>query len=236
MVGVGLFLAKDEGVFNTLVPTTDGVREATKDEVFGLFIVTQMPVGVVGVLVAAILAAAMSTLSSSLNSSANAVVSDFLKPLLPARSERSWVFTSRVLTAVFGVAQIVVALVAHWSGSDRSIVGRVLTVAGMTTGLLLGLFLLGRLRRPVPSLAAVTGLGCGFAAVVGVWLPSQFGTPILAFPWYALVGAGTTVARRPAALPLPGSPRWTRCNTSRPKPATRRLTGWTNSPRLNSWT
>jgi solute:Na+ symporter, SSS family len=162
--------------------------------VFGLFIVRHMPVGVVGILVAAILAAAMSTLSSSLNSSANAVVSDFLKPLLPGRTEGRWVFTSRLLTAVFGVAQIVVALVAHWSGSDRSIVNRVLAVAGMTTGLLLGLFLLGRLRRRVPTLAVSVGLGCGFAVVLGVWLPSQFGTPILAFPWFALVGAGTTVA------------------------------------------
>lgn len=208
LVGVGLFVAKEQGKFDTRVPDEKAsqtvaadspppaglkLREATKDEVFGLFIVRHMPVGVVGVLVAAILAAAMSTLSSSLNSSANAVVSDFLKPLLPGRSEGRWVFTSRILTAVFGVAQIVVALVAHWSGSDRSIVNRVLAVAGMTTGLLLGLFLLGRLRRPVRPLAVSVGLGCGFVAVVGVWLPSQFGTPILAFPWFALVGAGTTV-------------------------------------------
>ncbi len=195
LVGVGLFVAKEQGAFDTLVAKADGgVRDATKDEVFGLFIVRHMPVGVVGVLVAAILAAAMSTLSSSLNSSANAVVSDFLKPLFAGRTEKRWVFTSRLLTAVFGVAQIVVALIAHWSGSDRSIVGRVLTVAGITTGLLLGLFLLGRLRRPVPSLAAMIGLGSGFAVVVGLWVPSQFGTPILAFPWFALVGAGTTVA------------------------------------------
>ncbi len=186
LVGVGMFVAKEQGVFD--------VGTASKDEVFGLFIVTKMPVGVVGVLVAAILAAAMSTLSSSLNSSANAVVSDFLKPLFPGRTETQLVFTSRVLTAVFGVAQIVVALVAHWSGSDRSIVDRVLAVAGMTTGLVLGLFILGRVRMKVPSLAAMIGLGCGFAAVLGVWLPAQFGTPILAWPWFALVGAGTTVA------------------------------------------
>lgn len=185
LVGVGLFVAKEQGVFE--------VGKATKDEVFGLFIVTKMPFGVVGVLVAAILAAAMSTLSSSLNSSANAVVSDFLKPLMPAVPERRWVLISRLLTAKFGVAQIAVALIAHWSGSDRSIVERVLAVAGMTTGLVLGLFILGRIRRPIPSLAAMIGLGCGFAAVLSVWLPSQFGTTILAWPWFALVGGGTTV-------------------------------------------
>jgi SSS family transporter len=185
LVGVGLFVAKDQGVFE--------VGTATKDEVFGLFIVTRMPVGVVGVLVAAILAAAMSTLSSSLNSSANAVVTDFYKPLRPNRSERHYVLLSRLLTAAWGLAQIGVALIAHWSGSDRSVVDRVLAVAGFATGLVLGLFLLGRMKRPVPSAAAVAGLVCGFAAVLSVWLPSQFGRPILAWPWFALVGCGTTV-------------------------------------------
>jgi solute:Na+ symporter, SSS family len=184
-VGVGLYAAKQAGVF--------AVGTATKDEVFGLFIVTKLPVGVVGILVAAILAAAMSTLSSSLNSSANAVVTDFYQPLLPARTETHYVLVSRLFTALFGVLQILVALVAHWAGSDRSVVDRVLAVAGFSTGLILGLFLLGLFRRPVPGWAAIAGLCTGFCAVLGVWLPAQFGTPILAWPWFAPVGAGTTV-------------------------------------------
>jgi hypothetical protein len=35
---------------------------------------------------------------------------------------------------------------------------------------------------------------CGFLAVLSVWLPSVFGSPVLAWPWFAPVGAGTTVA------------------------------------------
>lgn len=185
-VGVGLFAAVKAGVFDP--------GAAKPDEVFGLFIVTKLPVGVVGVLVAAILAAAMSTLSSSLNSSANAVVTDFYQPLRPNRSEAHYVFTSRLLTAAFGGLQILVALVAHWAGDDKTIVQKVLAVAGFTTGLVLGLFLLGRFRQPVPGWAAIAGLIAGFLAVLGVWLPAQFGTTILAWPWFAPVGAGTTVA------------------------------------------
>ncbi len=184
-VGVGLYVAQQQGVFD--------VGSASKDQVFGLFIVSKMPVGVAGVLVAAILAAAMSTLSSSLNSSANALVTDFYKPLRPAKSEKHYVFVSRLMTAFWGVMQILVALVAHWSGSDQSIVARVLAVAGFTTGLILGLFLLGRFRRPVPSWAATAGLVCGFLAVFAVWLPSVIAEPILAWPWFALVGATVTV-------------------------------------------
>lgn len=203
LVGVGLYVAANTGTFRP--------GAARPDEVFGLFIVTKMPVGVVGVLVAAILAAAMSTLSSSLNSSANALVTDFYKPLVPNKSEASYVALSRAMTVVWGLAQMGVAVLAYRIGSDRSVVVRVLSVAGLTTGLILGLFLLGRMKKPVPSAAAIAGLLAG-AVVVGLaylpsfdfaqdWLkanvPQYFPADkktSLAFPWYAPLGAGTTVA------------------------------------------
>jgi len=185
LVGVGLFAARQSGVFET--------GTATKDEVFGLFIVTQMPTGIVGILVAAILAAAMSTLSSSLNSSANAIVTDFYRPLRPHTAERQVVRLSQALTIVFGLLQIGVGLVAHWSGSERSVVDRVLAVAGLTTGLILGLFLLGMLPRRVGSPAALVGLLVGFVTVVAVWMPSTWDKAILAWPWYAPLGALVTL-------------------------------------------
>ena len=79
------------------------------DEVFGLFIVTQLPPGWSACLVAAVLAAAMSTLSSSLNSSANAFVTDFYRPLRPNHPRGWYVTLSRAMTAVWGVAQMAVA-------------------------------------------------------------------------------------------------------------------------------
>ncbi len=197
LVGIGFYVAMTTGVFDT-TRVVDGVaRTAASDEVFSHFIVTKMrvPVGVVGVLVAAILAAAMSTLASSLNSSANAFVTDFYKPMARPKSERFYVNLSRVMTAFWGVMQIGVALAAHYVGSERSVVDRVLAVAGFTTGLILGLFILGRMRTPVSSRAAIIGLVTGFIAVLGVWLPGQLpeGEPILAWPWFPLVGSATTV-------------------------------------------
>jgi hypothetical protein len=70
----------------------------------------------------------------------------------------------------------------------------VLSVAGFTTGMVLGLFLLGSLRQPVRSGAALIGLVVGFLAVGAVWLPSLWGQILVAWPWYAPIGAGTTVA------------------------------------------
>jgi SSS family transporter len=198
-VGVGMYLLREAGQF------PEAFDAGSNDEVFGLFIVKRLPHGVVGILIAAVLAAAMSTLSSSLNSSANAFVTDFYRPLRPRHSEKWYVGLSRVMTGVWGIAQMGVAYAAYLLGSDESIVKRVLAVAGFTMGLLLGLFILGSLRTRVQSWAALVGLVCGFIAVLLVWLPSSgvtkelswvptwYSKPVLAWPWFAPLGAGTTV-------------------------------------------
>jgi len=199
-VGVGMYLLAQAGLF------PEAARAESNDEVFGLFIIHKMPTGVVGVLIAAVLAAAMSTLSSSLNSSANAVVTDFYRPLRPHHPEGWYVLLSRIMTAVWGVAQMAVAYIAYRLGGNKSVVDQVLAVAGFTMGLLLGLFILGSLRWRVSSSAALTGLICGFLVVFSIWLPSSalarafpewvpywYRQPVLAWPWFAPIGAGTTV-------------------------------------------
>lgn len=198
-VGVGMYLLMNAGLFS------EAAAAKRNDEVFPLFIIHKLPTGIVGILIAAVLAAAMSTLSSSLNSSANALVTDFYRPLRPHHPETWYVFLSRVMTAVWGVAQMAVAYVADQIGSTESVVGRVLAVAGATFGLVLGVFILGSLRKPVASSAALIGLICGAVAVLLVWLPSSglttelswlpgvYQKPVLAWPWFAPVGTLTTV-------------------------------------------
>jgi Na+/proline symporter len=90
---------------------------------------------------------------------------------------------------VWGFIRIATALVAVAVNSPQSVVAQVLSVAGFTTGVILGLFLLGSLRRPVTSAAALAGLVTGFLVVLAVW-----GTTRIAWPWFAPIGAGTTVA------------------------------------------
>ncbi len=198
LIGVGLY-----AVWHHHIPVETPPKP---DEAFGLFIVGHLPVGVVGLIVAAVLAAAMSTLSSSLNSSANALVTDFYRPVVSNRGDTHYLTVSRVLTLIFGGLQMAVALGAYWLQSAQLIVEQVLAVAGLTTGLVLGLFILGSLRRPVSSRAALAGLVAGAVAVLVVfrpaadvtarypdWVPDFFRNPILAWPWYAPVGAATTV-------------------------------------------
>ncbi len=187
MIGVGLYVLRQQG----LLVVSENMRN---DQAFGAFIVHSLPTGLVGLLVAAVLASAMSTLSSSQNSSANAFVSDFYRPLRPGLKEGHYLFVSRLMTALWGLARIAVALIAIGLNSERSVIDQVLSVAGFTTGIILGLFLLGSLRRPVGSGAALLGLVAGFAAVLAVWLPTVRGETLLAWPWYAPVGTAVTVA------------------------------------------
>jgi SSS family transporter len=186
LIGVGLFVLVQTGQMS---PPT-GTRN---DEVFGYFIVHNLPAGLVGLVIAAVLAAAMSTLASSLNSSATATVTDFYEPLRPGRDEGHYLRVSRGMTVFWGLAQIVVGLVAVQFQRQRSVVNDVLAVAGFSTGMILGLFVLGSLRRRVPSWAALTGLVAGFVAVFAVWLPARFDYVSLAWPWYAPIGTTVTV-------------------------------------------
>jgi SSS family transporter len=156
------------------------------DHAFPEFIVAHLPVGLVGLTLAGILAAAMSTLSSSLNSSAAAVVNDLYLPLKQTPPPpASLVRLSRLLTLVFGVVQIGVGLGAQ--RLSENVVNNVLAIAGFTAGILLGVFLLGVLTRRVGQAAVLVGMVAGIAAVTSV----KFGTSV-AWPWFAVVGAGVT--------------------------------------------
>jgi solute:Na+ symporter, SSS family len=187
MIGVGLHALKNSGVL--AVPP--GTRN---DEVFGIFMIEHLPRGILGFVIAAVLAAAMSTLSSSLNSSATALVTDFYRPLRPNHSEGHYLTVSKVSTILWGVVQMGVAFATLAIGSLQSIIDQVLAVAGFTTGIILGLFILGSLPRPVSPLAALLGMLCGFGVVLTFWLGETFGVEALklAWPWYAPLGSLTT--------------------------------------------
>jgi SSS family transporter len=165
----------------TPVPSFEG------DRVFAAFIVDAMPVGVLGIVLGAVFSAAMSTLSSSLNSSATALWSDIYQPMIRGESsEGQKLRVLRRFTLLFGVAQILVAI----AGKDLegSVVNAVLAIAGFTTGLILGVFLLGLFVRRAGQREALIGLLGGLGLVTAV----RFGTD-LAWPWYGILGSGTVL-------------------------------------------
>jgi hypothetical protein len=89
---------------------------------------------------------------------------------------------------LWGLSRLAVALVAIKLLANKSVIDGVLSVAGFTTGMILGLFLLGRMPRPVRSGSALAGLVAGSLVVGTLWLRTA-----LAWPWYPLIGTLVTV-------------------------------------------
>jgi solute:Na+ symporter, SSS family len=180
LIGVGL------RAFYTLNPPAQPFDHP--DRVFVRFIVDHMPMGALGLVLGAVFAAAMSTLSSSLNSSATAMVKDLFGPaFLPHSSPRQQLRLTRLFTLVFGAVQMGVALAGRHL--NQSVVASVLTIAGFTTGIILGVFFLGTFTKDVGQRSALVGMLLGLAGMSLVC----FGTS-LAWPWYALVGSLGTFA------------------------------------------
>jgi SSS family transporter len=156
---------------------------ARNDEILPLFVVTSLPSGVAGFIVAAIVAAA---LSPSINALAATTVNDFyVKYVRPDAGEATLMRMSRRATIGWGVAQIAVALGAQWI--DRSVLDAGLLVLSFAAGPVLGAFLTGVLTARVGSRAMLCGMLAGTAAVTWVWV-----TDACAWTWYALLGAAVT--------------------------------------------
>ena len=174
-IGVMLF------VYYRQSPTLpDGI---TPDRIFSHFIVSEMPTGLVGLVIAAMLAAAM---SSSLNALASTTLTDFYQPLLaPAKSERHYLNFSRGVTLVWGLVQVAAAM--YMIGRDRRIVDTVLSIASFTNGPILGLFFLGTLTKRVQQTGALIGVIAGIALMIYVW-----GWSGVAWQWYTFIGSSVT--------------------------------------------
>lgn len=156
------------------------------DKIYPLFVWQHLPVGLAGLVIAAILAAAMSNLSAALNSLASTTVMDFLKPLArnSSFSDARWLRLARHATIFWAAVLFFVALLARqWGG----VLQAGLSIASILYGSLLGVFLLGLLTRRVGENAAMFAMTAGLVLMLYI----KFETPI-AWTWYVLIGTAAT--------------------------------------------
>lgn len=149
------------------------------DRVFPDFITRYMPTGLSGLVVAAIFAAAM---SSSLNSIAATAVNDLYKPFRPNRDDRHYLKMSHVLTLVWGIVQIAVALVVR--NQPSSALSMALSIASLINGPILGVFLVGTFLRRVSQPPALIGMLVSIASMLYVFLATK-----IAWTWYVFLGS-----------------------------------------------
>ena len=153
------------------------------DEVLPLFVVSSLPQGVSGFIVAAIVAAA---LSPSINALAATTVNDFyLKYVRPDADNATLMRVARTATIGWGVAQIAVALAAQWV--TQSVLDSGLSVLSLAAGPVLGAFLTGVLTSRVRTGAMLGGMAAGTVVLAWAWTTNAY-----AFTWYALTGAAVT--------------------------------------------
>jgi solute:Na+ symporter, SSS family len=155
------------------------------DRLYPSFIWQNLPTGIAGLAMAAIIAAAMANLSAALNSLASVTVVDFYQPLTRSRySPEHYLGISRFSTIFWGGVLAAVALVA---GQWGSVLESGLSIASVTLGILLGVFLLGVLTKRTGENAAIAGIIAG--AMVMLFVKFETAIP---FTWWVLIGSAVT--------------------------------------------
>jgi solute:Na+ symporter, SSS family len=156
------------------------------DRIFPEFIVHGMPAGLRGIVLASIFAIAMSNASGSLNSLASSSVIDLSRNSVSRAdaSEESSLRRSRNMTLGWGLLLGLLGLV-RWG----PVLVAGLTIASITYGGMLGVFLLGTWNRRANETGALVGFATGIGTMIGVTFLTR-----LAFTWYVLVGTVVTFA------------------------------------------
>ncbi len=155
------------------------------DRIYPSFIVTHMPHGISGLLIAAILAAAMSNLSAALNSLSSSTIMDFYARLRPQSDEKKKMRLSRLATLFWALVLFALAVVALHKAGRVVEVG--LQIASVAYGALLGAFLLGTLTRRASQAATMIAMVCGFAVELYLWI-----WKVLPWTWWVMIGSSVT--------------------------------------------
>jgi solute:Na+ symporter, SSS family len=154
------------------------------DYIYPKFIVTRLPHGISGLLIAAILAAAMSNLSAALNSLSSSSMMDLYLRRHPQTDDRTQLRLSRISTIFWALLLFTLAVLSLHKVARVVEVG--LTIASVAYGALLGVFLLGVLTKRANQSGAMVGMLFGFGTELYLWL----GTRV---PWTWYVAIGTVI-------------------------------------------
>ncbi|MBX7123407.1 MAG: sodium/solute symporter [Opitutaceae bacterium] len=130
------------------------------DSAMPYFLANYMPIGLLGLVVAAVFAAAMSTVSADLSSVATVLTTDYFLFLKPRASDRAQVLCGRIMVVIGGSLTILVAWLLLPKEGSAPLMERVVTIGSILAGGTLGLFCLGFFTR------TATRRGCYVGVVV----------------------------------------------------------------------
>jgi Na+/proline symporter len=188
------FLAQEQRVKDARAEAIALVKQVSGDNtyndinyVFPTFIVTQMPVGLIGLLMAAIFAAAMSSIAGELSALSTSTVMDFYKRWVrDDGDEPHLLMVSKIAMLFWAVFASVVAIWAVELGSLIEVVNR---FGSFFYGSILGVFMLAMLTRRATGTGAFIGLIAGMTSVASVAVLR----PDISFLWHNVIGAVVVV-------------------------------------------
>lgn len=134
-IGTALF------VFYKQNPLPPGFRA---DAVFPYFIMSQLPTGVVGFILAAMISAAICSLSADLNSLAAVGVEDYYKKARPNKTDKEYLKAGKLIVVFSGVLSVLIGGLYLRAGNE-GVLGIVFTLYAIFSGGVVGIFLLGLL-------------------------------------------------------------------------------------------
>jgi SSS family solute:Na+ symporter len=210
LVGSGILVIGQFALFLligvALVTAGQAPPDLPADQLFSSFIVKQMPVGLAGLMLAAIMAAAMSTQASAINALASSVTHDLYSSWTGRRDAVHLFRVGRVASLVWGglVTGVALAFDAAAGGGQTPVVVFALSIASVTYGALLGAYLLAGGSARVGGRDVISGIAIGLVCMLMVFFgkslaaaggPSWLATVgRLAWPWYVPLGTLVTVA------------------------------------------
>ncbi len=162
------------------------VETKDADYVFLSFIMSYLPHGLIGLLIAVILSAAMSSTSSELNSLASTTAVDVYRRLVNrGGTDHQYLVASRVLTFIWGIIAIIFAFIADKS---ENLIEAVNIVGSIFYGPILGIFLVAFFLKWIRGTAVFTAglisqafvIACHFATLAGLFK--------LGYLWYNAIG------------------------------------------------
>jgi solute:Na+ symporter, SSS family len=184
LLTVGIYLGLGAGLFAYYAERGAPVLQRP-DEILPHFVRSEMPVGLRGLMLAAIV---LSSIDSPLGSLSASFVTDIYRPLLVrGKSEAHYLFVSRGAVIAFGILLAVIA----WGFAfvPGPMLWNVFKIAGVTSGSLLGVFLLGLLtRRPVDDSANVVAMLVMCGVNFGLLMLSETGKLRFAWSWLVVLG------------------------------------------------
>ena len=154
-IGMALF------AFYHTHPEAMDVTMPKGDSVLPIFMATEMPAWLAGLVIAAVFAATISTLSANLSSASTAVVTDFIKRFRPDIPGKAQIRCGQVCTYVVGIIGILAALTLARMESSALFDNFNKYIAMLTAGLT-GLFFMGVFMPRIKGLAAVLGLAANY--------------------------------------------------------------------------